>query len=582
MPADREHGPTPGGVVFIFAVGLVIAIAGAEYAASHVLRSHAAHGAPLAQLAARYVELRNRALPWLPLVGFGGVAVAVALFRALSRLSVFINHERARKAGIELDEPGEMKLPRVAFDLRTALETNPAPDAQVVLGVTEEGAPVYLTDRARSMHVQVLGQTGSGKTKSAIEVMLYQDLRRGRGSFYLTGKGSEDEEERFLAIAKLAGRLDDVRLFTLNPKYQHVSHTYNVVHIGPKTDPRAVAERVFSSFEGDMDNPYYRDQAREFFVGLVQAFAGTGKPFSMLDIGAAIASPQLLEYALEQSDERAAKATLMAQRQKLGKDEPKTFTGLAAAVSRYNHPAVNAYQPDIVLEELLDAGEPVGFFLPVNMYKHLARYVGVCVLQHLQQVGALRQLDRTRSQTPVYAYLDEFYSFAYEGFTDSVNKLRDANVSFLLSHQSMSDLTKVSPDYAQGIYDNTRNKIVFFQNDPKVCESISKSIGTYKTVKPTAQKTVDWFGNSIYTLNQSSREVDEYRLHPNRIKNLACGQGYLVQDATVAGINFATIPDAVFAKLITPKLRRQRSTTAAGQGGLGLYDLFVRGQGRPA
>ena len=46
---------------------------------------------------------------------------------------------------------------------------------------------------------------------------------------------------------------------------------------------------------------------------------------------------------------------------------------------------------------------------------------------HLQPVGALRQLDRARSQTPLYVYADEFYSFAHEGFTDAVNKLRDAS-----------------------------------------------------------------------------------------------------------------------------------------------------------
>ena len=100
-------------------------------------------------------------------------------------------------------------------------------------------------------------------------------------------------------------------------------------------------------------------------------------------------------------------------------------------MKRYDIPAVNAYDPDIVLEDELDGNGVVAFYLPVNYYKQLARYIGLCVFQHVQQVGALRQLDRSRAQAPVFVYADEFYSFAYEGFTDAVNKLRD-RVTMLL------------------------------------------------------------------------------------------------------------------------------------------------------
>src|SRR5258708_10633084 len=71
---------------------------------------------------------------------------------------------------------------------------------------------------------------------------------------------------------------------------------------------------------------------------------------------------------------------------------------------------------------------------------------------------------------------------AQKGFTDSVNKLRDANISLLLSHQTFSDLEKVSKEFAKGIWDSTRNKIVLYQNDPEVCDRIAKALGTEKDV----------------------------------------------------------------------------------------------------
>ncbi len=77
-------------------------------------------------------------------------------------------------------------------------------------------------------------------------------------------------------------------------------------------------------------------------------------------------------------------------------------------MSRYDVPAVNAYDPDIVLEDQIERAGVIGFLLPANYYKQLARYIGLCVHQHIRQVGALRQLDRSRSQLPLYVYSDEF------------------------------------------------------------------------------------------------------------------------------------------------------------------------------
>jgi len=156
--------------------------------------------------------------------------------------------------------------------------------------------------------------------------------------------------------------------------------------------------------------------------------------FTMLDVAAAIASRDVLAFALAQSSDRKARRSIQTQLRQLGRKVGETFTGLLAAVSRYDIPSVNAYDPDIVLEDEIDRAGVVGFFLPANYYEQLARYIGLCVLQHVQQVGALRQLDRSRSQLPLYVFSDEFYTFAYEGFTDAVNKLRDANISLLLAH----------------------------------------------------------------------------------------------------------------------------------------------------
>ena len=152
---------------------------------------------------------------------------------------------------------------------------------------------------------------------------------------------------------------------------------------------------------------------------------------------------------------------------------------------------------------------------------------------------------------------------------EALNKLRDANISILLAHQTFTDLEKVSKEYSRGIWDNTRNKIVLYQNDPDVCERLAKALGTKKGVELTVRRSVDSFLNSTSMLEASSRLVDAYRLHPNRIKALRCGQAYLAQDAAFHGVNLEQVPELPTATLPAPK--------PASAAGLGLHELFLAG-----
>src|SRR5690606_38865333 len=61
------------------------------------------------------------------------------------------------------------------------------------------------------------------------------------------------------------------------------------------------------------------------------------------------------------------------------------------------------------------------------------------------------------------------------------------------------------------------------------CDRIAASVGTQKNVTLTVRKSTDGFLNQESMLEASSREVDEFVLHPNQIKHLKMGQAYLVQ-----------------------------------------------------
>jgi type IV secretory pathway TraG/TraD family ATPase VirD4 len=574
-PMPPEKAPRRDPVVVLMGVALVVVllVVAAEHGSRALFARQAADGAlpaghgGLARLATAYLRVRHEVLAYWWLILPAVVIVPALVLLAIKKGTQALNRIRERASGMSFDDQHTYDLPRQGHHFGAALAANPDPAHQVVLGRDAGGAAVYLTDRARSMHLHCLGQTGSGKTRAVIEPLLFQDAWRGRGVMVVDGKGAQESEERLAAIAAAAGRLDDLRIFTLSPF--RPAHTYNPLHLTPGADPRAVAERVFSAFAPDMENPYYRDQSRMFFTTLVAVLAATGRPFHMLDVAAAISSPEVRDIVTKQSSDMAARRALGAQLDQLGPRSGETFTGLLAAVQRYDHPAINVYDPDIVLEDAIDRGQMIGFYLPANYFKQLARYMGLIIFQHLQQLGALRQLDRSRPQTPVYVYADEFYTFAYEGFTDAVNKLRDANIAMLLAHQSLSDLEKVSKEYAQGIWDNTRTKVILLQTNPELCERVAKSLGTKKGIELTVRRSADAWMNQANMLEASSKHVDEYRLHPTRVKMLKTFQAYLAQDADFLGVNLEPLPDLPPASPRPPKRQRVQ--------GLGLHELFISG-----
>lgn len=599
--AQPDGRPSPFGVLVILLVLAAVAIVLCEQATRSALAETRAGalsddtrrmgGFLRSYLAVRMHVLANWFV-YVPLLVVG----PPLLLRGLRRMAAASSAFRERFAGMAFERAGyglahpfdrtpDRLLVRTQAALAAAVAANPAPDDQVVLGLDSAAAPVYLADRARSMHVHLLGQTGSGKTQSVIYPLLFQDALRRRPVLFLDAKGSVDNELFLAEVAAATGT--SLKLLSLNP--HRPSSTYNPVHLEPNADPRAVAERLFSTFAGDMDVPYFRDLARDLLLNLVAALASTGKRFCIRDLAACVGDAEVRWHALTLASDRRAVRFIENTMNEFGDKFGEKYSGLLSALNRYDHPAVNAYDPDIILERDLAEGTIVGFSLSANAYKFLAPAIGIMVLQHLQQLGAARQMNRGLSQAPLYVYADEFYSFAYEGFVDALNKLRDANVSLLLSHQSLADLLRVSPEYAQAVWDNTRNKIVLYQNDSEVCDRLAASLGTRKNVELTVRRNADGWLNQRSMLEASSREVDEFVLHPSQPKNLRVGQCYLVQagvgtpsaaatswwrrpapveaPAVAVGTNLAMMPPLPTVDLPVAEPRRGD--------GLFLYELFV-------
>ena len=309
------------------------------------------------------------------LVGVPGVMACVLTFRAA--LLVWHNEIATRLSGTHLRQTEEV-LPMLKVDVLREIALRP-PNSIFIgrepvrrLGLFWSSRPVYMTHRQKTMHRHVLGKTGSGKTLSVAFVGMLQDLLDGKGLVDMSAKGSDEEIGIIKALVATANRQAQLRVLSL-PAWNRpeiFSHTYNMVYVRPRKpgdeggDPMATAERVFSILPLG-NEPYYNTQAEIFFTNLIKLLhgmvdeRGNGIPFVIRDLAVCITGAgsdewkAALDYCLAHSLDRDAARLITQQIKSLGKDVSKSFSGLRGAIDKFLSPLVNAYDPDIIFEDVL-------------------------------------------------------------------------------------------------------------------------------------------------------------------------------------------------------------------------------------
>src|SRR4051812_1338576 len=535
-----------------------------------------------------------------PVLSAIGAVTAVAVLVLLTRAALLVWHNQivARVTGSYLAQR-DCRLPQRAVDVLA--EVGRRPPGMLFVGLEPRRSflrwswrRVYISQRQKSMHRHVLGKTGSGKTTSILWPAVLQDVLDGKGVLVIDAKGSDENIRVMKAIAHVAGRSEQLRIFAL-PAWnqpQIVSHSYNMVHVRPRApgfaggDPIATADRVFAALRPELgDNQYYNTQARIMFDNLCRLLHGMvdahghGLPFTITDISVCLKGigaqgtgwASAFRHCCDNSLERGAAEEIASWLARLGRDVQKCLSGIVGALDKFQSPLGNAYDPDIVFEEVLGKNLIVYAQLPANLFPTQAKAIGRVLLQDVQQEGSLRQVFRqTRNQTPFSVNLDEFYTFADVAVIDSLNKLRDAHLEYTLAHQSIADLELVSKVFATAVWDNTRTKDILSQDNPDLCEKLAHSIGTEEHVELTVRRQQGALMTMLTTGDASSKLVETYRLHPNAIKSLArCGQGYLYNDEGIRPVVYGTLPADLVADYPLPA-KDQRAAR-----GLRLYERFV-------
>ncbi len=458
----------------------------------------------------RIKELR---LGWFGFCGGFGLLLAAGIVRA--------KPAGGRSAGWE--EPAELA------GLDAAVSASFAPESReegTLLGMAADGRKVLLGAKSREAHMQIVGPTRSGKSQLLFSLAA-QDMRRGLPVFFMEAKGDHGDFDQFLSLAQRCGRGEQVRYF--NPQDAR-SMTFNPIRALPGQDATAIANQIArvigreptSSGEGQ---DYYRSVDYSKIQNMAEVFWNTGLDYTLKDCFLYFAYGECREKAL-----RLCKDEKVAQAARHEFEQNPESTALTSAIRPWTTGSLgallNTYAPQIRLEDVFAEGQLAYFAIPIGHLQVLANPLGRMLISALLSIASWRQQSAEKPGA-ASVVLDEFAEFATPAFASFIATVGSARLWTTLSHQDLGQLKKVqgmdAEAFHSAVFNNTSGcKVCFRTPSPDDAEFWSSILGTYAATEDTEQM-VRWIFGARRTGVMSRRSVDHFKIHPNKLKNLAPG-----------------------------------------------------------
>jgi hypothetical protein len=408
------------------------------------------------------------------------------------------------------------------------------------VGNTKDGVGIYLPKLIRLGHTQIVGATGRGKTKSVILPWIGRDLYAGYSPVVIDGKGDPALARDIQRIANLVKKDDEPKITVFDLGNPKTSCTTNPLATG---SAQQVTDRLFTAFT--FLDPFYKaiqyDTAR-LVIELIQEVQGE---VTFRNLFEALTQDALLTSLTSKSENEKRAASLTRHLSIPRKERNQNLAGLLSQLGPFAEgeiaPLVNGevegkeylnlsqmlLAEDLNQESERRPGKRIFILLiPTLLYQELGHQLGKLLLQELGwAVGERASKGTELGFTPVF--LDEFSAFVYPNFVQILNKARSTGVALHLSHQSISDLSSVSPDFAKSINTNTNIKCLMGLNDPETAEFFANHLGTETGEKITERASAGLWGRNKKSGDLSVREVESYKIHPNRLKNYTRGRGVI-------------------------------------------------------
>ena len=389
-----------------------------------------------------------------------------------------------------------------------------------------------LTEKELAHHTHIVGASGFGKTVFLSKIVRSL-INQKKGMLFLDLKGDVELIEKFKRFAKEAGRENDVQMFNLSDLEN--SQSYNLLGNGTATQIR---DRIMTSFTWSEE--YYKHQAASFLLKILIALCFLRErdqtPFTIGDLYKLTTSRDsiralLLKIPKTNEFERTALSdviTYIATESNWNALQGLRSQLESLVLSDFGK-LITSCETGIDLFKAVQEGKLVFMFLDTRSYGPTAAVIGRFILQDLKAVSSkIDSQIRHHERKPFCVIIDEFADLAQEDFIAFLDRARSSKMSIIVSHQEISDLKKVSPEFAMRLMGNTSTLFAFLQKGPESADLIANVAGT-KSVKKRTYQNESWLGVKMRTGDFSERDTEEFVIHPNAIKSLKVGECAVVK-----------------------------------------------------
>lgn len=399
---------------------------------------------------------------------------------------------------------------------------------------------VILTEKNLNYHTQVIGGSGAGKT-NLIKNIITDKIFMNSGLIFLDLKADFETINWIAKAANAAGRNEQLRILSLSEP--EISANYNPMKRGSVSE---LHSKIMNSMKWSEE--YYRKASSQALhkalTLLCERRDRYDLEFDLVDLYEVVSFSGRAERTLN-AHQFSSETTEVAREHieyLRTKDGFKTIQGLSTDLYNLTRSAagpmlrLNPEMPEIDLFDSIRRGEIVYFLMDSMSDKESSEMLGRILLQDIiQTTGQIYNQVAENDRIPTQVIIDEFASFATPNFIDFINRARGAGIGVMVAHQSRGDLREVSENFCDRLERNCATKLIFGTDNDEDAEYFASMVGTQTTVKDTMQMEQGFFMKEETGLI-SRREVEEFIIHPNVIKNL--GQGQLLRVSRLVDIGF--------------------------------------------
>jgi hypothetical protein len=434
-----------------------------------------------------------------------------------------------------------------------------AVEGGIALGNDERGKPYRLSEGSLGYHVEIVAPSGSGKT-NLLQNILLQRIEQGHGVVFIDLKAELSLVSWVKSVCGSCGRADDFRLISLAD--EALSVPYNPVKYGTSQEIhsqimnsltwsedfyRKVASMALQSVISSLCD--YRDQTKQLFhlghvLDLLQDPYTLESFLSKLTQSNCLDSAKKIEKLISQLERSSERDKLLG-----------LVAGLSALVNSSAGKLITtlAEKGSYDLNDAIDNGRVTYFSINSLKLRESASVFGKLLLQDLMRfVGERYAHESPSPRKSATVIIDEFASFAMPEFIELMDRARGAGIGIVLSHQSRADLRAISPEFQERVEANSNTTIVSGVKSPDDAEHYAGMIGTKTVTKETIQRKNVLPGWSIDTGMRSSREAEEFVLHPNRVKAIKRGEILVIGRGEKHQWGLVTVPLAKTMDLKRP------------------------------